>query len=479
MTANNLHSLDALLLSVRDTESRRLAQEAVTAYQAGAYRASILSIWVAVCADIISKLKELASGGDPSALAEVKNLEPWIQTQNLNRLRKFENGLIELAEDKFEMLLPHEATDLRRLREDRHFCAHPAFVSDDVLFSPTPELTRAHITHAILHLLSRPPVQGKQLISRYDRDLQGGSFPSKTDEIEVVLRQNYLARAKPGSVVSMIKALAKALVGAEAGNYKGKEDQVALSLAAIGRIAPGPFEEHMPSLVERLGRELDDGKVLSLCRYIESEPRVWEWLGEAGRTRILAKIDNAPVAELVSKIKEPSGFLGESVVYFKLGTVTKARHVVVVGERLLKRFKKEDPKILESVLSRAACAAFVGEALTLYSSSSNFAVAERRGSKILLPHAKYFVVEDIQRLENIIRENPYDQILLARQTATILAQVFEETYHLLPGATLHWSGIAQYVVKREAFALYDYPTFLAEMKKAGVEVPDLPQEDTP
>jgi hypothetical protein len=48
MPTNNLHSLDALLLSVRDTESKRLTQEAVTAYQAGAYRAAILSIWVAV-----------------------------------------------------------------------------------------------------------------------------------------------------------------------------------------------------------------------------------------------------------------------------------------------------------------------------------------------------------------------------------------------------------------------------------------------
>jgi hypothetical protein len=100
-------------------------------------------------------------------------LETWIQTQNIKNIQIFENGLIELAAGKFEMLLPHETTDLMRLRCDRHLCAHPAFVSDDALFSPTPELARAHITHAILHLLSRPPVQGKQLISRYDRDLQG------------------------------------------------------------------------------------------------------------------------------------------------------------------------------------------------------------------------------------------------------------------------------------------------------------------
>lgn len=192
MAENGLHSLDALVLSVRDAETRRLAQEAVTAYQAGAYRAAILSIWVAICADIISKLKELATGGDAAAAVTVKDLATWICASDLRNLQQFENGLIELARDKFEMLLPHEATDLLRLRDDRNLCAHPAFVSDDALFSPTAELTRTHIAHAILHLLSRAPVQGKQLIARFDRDLQGGSFPKKPDEIEVVLRQNYL-----------------------------------------------------------------------------------------------------------------------------------------------------------------------------------------------------------------------------------------------------------------------------------------------
>lgn len=451
MSANNLHSLEVLLLSVRDTESRRLAQESVTAYQAGAYRAAILSIWVAVCADIICKLKELSTGGDAAAMAETKNLETWIQGKDLKNLQQFENGLVELARDKFEMLLPHEATDLVRLRDDRHLCAHPAFVSDDSLFSPTPELARVHITHAILHLLSRPPVQGKQLIVRYDRDLLGGSFPQKPDEIEVVLRDNYLARAKPGSVVSIIKALAKALLGTEAAKYKGKENQVVFSLAAVGRIAPGHFEEHMPALVERLGRELDDGKVLVLCLYVEPEPRVWDWLGHAGQARILAKIDNAPVNEI--------------------GPATKARHIVVVGERLLERFKREDAKVLEVAITRAPCRAFVSEALTLYSNSGSFAIAERRGAEILLPHAIYLTAADIQRLNTIIRENDYDQILQASQTATILAQVFEQTRHLLPDASPHWSAIAEYIVEKRVAGQYAYPQFIAELEKANVRVP--------
>jgi hypothetical protein len=458
MSSDHLHSLDALLLSVRDTESKRLTQEAVTAYQAGAYRAAILSIWVAVCADIISKLKELAIGGDAAATTESKNVETWIQTHDLKKLQQYENGLVELACDKFEMLLPHEATDLARLRDDRHLCAHPAFVSDEALFSPTPELARTHIAHAILHLLSRPPVQGKQLIARFDRDLLGGSIPRNQDEIELVLRQNYVARAKVGAVVSLIKSLARALVGVEAEKYKGKEQHIALSLAAIGRISPGSFEEHLPPLINKLGRELGDTAILAVCRYIDAEPRIWNWLGEAGQTRILAKIDNLSVKELA------------------VGGAFKARHIEVVGMRLLTKLKGENPDVREHFISRAPCLAFVSEALNLYGNSETFAEAERFGAKLILPHAKYLQSDDLARLNKIIRKNKYDQILNSSETATILTQVFDETRHLLPGSSEHWSAISDYVVEKKAAGEYAYPQFLGELQKAGVKTPEISEE---
>lgn len=457
---SNLHSLDELLLTVRDNESKRLCHEAITAYNAGAYRSAILSIWVAVCADLISKIRELSRGGDAAASAEVAELDKWISSKELKKLQSFESGLIELAKNKFEFFLEHESIDLLRLREDRHLCAHPAFVSDDALFSPTPELVRAHIAHAIIHCLSRPPVQGKQLVARYDRDLLGGSFPKSAEEVEVVLRQNYLERAKVGAIVSIIRALAKALTGAEAQKYAGKEEQIAISLAAIGRISPAIFEEHLPSLIGSLGRELDDSKIVTICRYVEWEPRIWHWLGEAGRARILAKIDNA--------------------TYQEIKPAVRARHVAVVGGRFLERTLKEDLNREEGkglsnrevVLTRFPCAAFVDEALTFYSESKNFATAEKRGADILLGYAKYFVSKDIQRLDNIIRENEYDQILNAAKTSTILTQLFKRIgKSTLPDAMMHWSKIASYIAERNMVEEYAYQEFFQELQNAGVEVP--------
>jgi hypothetical protein len=106
--------------------------------------------------------------------------------------------------------------------------------------------------------------------------------------------------------------------------------------------------------------------------------------------------------------------------------------------------------------------------LTLYASSGTFAMAENLGKKLRIPHAKYLVEEDIQKLNTIIRENAYDQILGANQTATILTQVFNETRHLLPASASHWSAIAEYVVIRNAASDYDYPAFLATLREAGV-----------
>jgi hypothetical protein len=453
---NSLQSLDAMLVTVRDPESRRLTQEAVTAYHAGAFRAAILSIWVAICADIIAKLKELATGGDAAASTEINQLQGWIKTGNLRSLQQFENGLLELARDKFEMFLAHEAIDLIRLREDRNLCAHPAFITEETLFSPTPELVRAHIAHSILHLLSRAPVQGKQLIARLDRDIKGGSFPTREDEIEVVLRENYLAKAKPGSVVSLIKGLAKALVGSQRADYKGKEGQVAKALAVIGRIAPAPYEAHLPLVVKGLGQQLDNSVILSMCRYVGGDARIWEWLEPAGQARVLSKIDNAPLNELAE------------------GGVATACQVEEVGARFLARLKTEDPKLLQAVISRRPARVFVGEVITLYQQSGNFATAELRGKELLIPHSKFLCAADIGKINTAIRQNNWGQILNASQTGAILTQVFKDTRQLLPESAPHWEAIAQYIGETHNTGNYDYPEFLKTLQEAGLHVPAIP-----
>jgi hypothetical protein len=457
MSSQQLHSLDALLLSVRDPESKRLAQDAIAAYQGGALRAAVLSIWVAVCADLVGKLRELASGGDANAAAKIKEVDGWIATADKAKFQAFENSVIDLAKTQFEMLLPHEATDLERIKEDRNFCAHPAFVGNDTLFSPSAELVRSHIVHAISHLLSKAPVQGKQLIARYERDLLGGAFPKTPADIEITLRENFLARAKPSALESLIKALAKALLRDEAAKFKGKERQIAETLAAIGRIHPAVFDTVLPPLINPLANITPDDRVLNLGFYFAADTRIWDWAGEAGQLRYLAKIDNSALADL------RGAFI--------------ARHVLAIGERLLIQIAAAPLNAQDELLKRFPCRAFVGEVLARYQRAGSFRSAEECGSGIVVSHAPFFKVEDVARLDGAIRGSTHNQILHAGGSSEILMQVFDNSKHLLPSAAPYWASIADYIIKGKEAHDYEYPAFLAALAAAGVPVPPIPPKD--
>jgi hypothetical protein len=113
--------------------------EAVAAYQGGIYRAAIISTWIAVSYDVIAKVRELAAGGDANATQMISELDTAIAGRNVQQLQRIESGLLARARDDFEFLSAHEFTDLERLREDRHLCAHPAFVGEELLFVLRPD----------------------------------------------------------------------------------------------------------------------------------------------------------------------------------------------------------------------------------------------------------------------------------------------------------------------------------------------------
>ena len=52
--------LDELLSKVRNTHAKKYFNEAIVAYRSGAYRASVISTWIAICVDVIEKVRELS-----------------------------------------------------------------------------------------------------------------------------------------------------------------------------------------------------------------------------------------------------------------------------------------------------------------------------------------------------------------------------------------------------------------------------------
>lgn len=149
-----LTDIDSLCLQVRDRESQRLITEAINAYRGGALRSAIVSTWIAVTFDIISKIRELANLEEGEAITFAAALDAAINSSNTNntregikQLQKLENELLDVANDKMQLFSQHEYVELNRLKEDRNKCAHPALIADNELYRPSLELVRSHITH--------------------------------------------------------------------------------------------------------------------------------------------------------------------------------------------------------------------------------------------------------------------------------------------------------------------------------------------
>lgn len=166
MTTHGVTDIDVLALSVRDRESRRLILEAITAYRGGALRSAIMSIWIAVVHDTFSKARELAAQGEPAATTFVANLDAAIEHKSVPKMQAIERDLLDTAYTALQLITQHEFNVLKRIQDDRNLCAHPAFITEDELFQPAPDLVRSHLVHALQCLLVHAPLQGKSALNR-------------------------------------------------------------------------------------------------------------------------------------------------------------------------------------------------------------------------------------------------------------------------------------------------------------------------
>jgi hypothetical protein len=186
--ATPLADLDELILRCRDDRARSLIAEAVSGYRANAFRSAVVATWVAVCFDLIEKLRELALAGDAAAEKQTERLEKIRASDDVSAALAFERDLLKLARD------------LQRLQEDRNRCAHPSLVDETSPYRPSAELVRAHIVSAVDHVLRHPPAQGKFALDRLLTQIDSEYFPTKKQGALEALRVGPLTKARESLV---------------------------------------------------------------------------------------------------------------------------------------------------------------------------------------------------------------------------------------------------------------------------------------
>ncbi|MBC9714482.1 hypothetical protein H9Y04_18130 [Streptomyces sp. TRM66268-LWL] len=316
-----MRALEDLKNQVRSQTSRRYVEEAVAAYNAGAYRAALISTWIAVAADIISKTRLMAEqGGIARQLSD--ELDQAISTENRRDLQEFERNLIVQAHKGLELIGSREAEELHRLYQDRHLCAHPAFVSDgDDLFSPSPELVRAHLTTAVDALLAQPAITGRRALERFGRELGSDSFPEDDARLNDHLRASYMDHGTKALKENLVKVVCKETLKPEV--PLRQRWRCARTARELRKIAPGLFDEQLRVVLDRVQNHLDDAGLMALVSGLCYVPGTWDALHDGTRAR---------VDELLRKAK-PQDLMETHVLFY--GPLPPAP----VGKMLLDRLE--------------------------------------------------------------------------------------------------------------------------------------------
>lgn len=446
MTTHGVTDIDVLALSVRERESRRLILEAITAYRGGALRSSIMSIWIAIVYDTFAKARELASQGDQAATAFIGTLDAAIEHKSVAQMQSIERDLLNTARTHLQLVTQHEFNVLKRIQDDRNLCAHPAFVTEDELFQPAPDLVRSHIVYALQCLLVHAPLQGKSALNRIRVDILSPSYPATRDSVGTYVASKYLNRAKDALVTNLVKVLLKALFLPDGQDFLPKRRQLAWTLSEVATSKTAIYEEVTRPMVATFFEGIADAELLHLCVYLGAEPRIWTWLSEPVRMRVTRLLEHADVATL-KRFMAFDAFAVPDLVDF-----------------LLAKFTGLDQDGQVELISDTPRKEFVGKAITIYASAGNYRSAEQYGQSLLMPLASFFTEDNVRNTLDAVLGN--SQISYASGSPDVLIEVFRLTQPILDQTRPHWQRFVDEMTSQHGGnpdAHYSYPKIRARL----------------
>jgi len=443
--------LETLSHRIRDSFSKRYFIEAVRSYNAQAYRAATISLWISVVYDILSKIRELASNGDRAASDLIGRLNRAVQTHDRRTQQQIEQDVLETAQEGFALFSDVERGDLARLMEDRHRCAHPALDEDNALFEPSPELVRAHMRHVVDILLAHPPVQGKAALERIVAELGRESFPSNEGKAAEYLADKYLARCKPALARNLTIVLLKSLLRQE--NIRGSlgNQNFRLALNVVAGTHPVVYEQAVRQQLNSILDTMGDDQLPNVGHVIGADPRTWDWITTPNQLRI---------EERLRQVRT----LDEGAVVMGLLVIPELRESfqTAVGQLdaaaqfdLIRAVPHQCLELLAAHLYKVESASFRG--------------AEGIANAVIEPLIPVLSAAGVSAILNSVLEN--DQILYAGGTPPLVERILDNTMHLLQTTATDWKQFAEAVMQNVGRNdYYGYPEVRTKLEAAGITI---------
>lgn len=297
-----LADLDELVLRCRNKVARSYIKEAVRSYKAGAYRAAIVTTWIAIVFDYLDKLRELEISGHKDAKKELEEFEKHRKANDVKKSLDFERELLDNAKDRYEFISPYEHLDLSRMMEDRHRCAHPSMNSAEEAYKPTAEMARLHIRNAITAMLRNPPVQGKAALDSIMKDLDSGYFPTSSEEAHKVLKSGPFGKPRDSLVRNLIIVLVKRLLLEDLSDKP--HAQTCAALNAVREMHPELATEALKEKLSDISSGVSDERYHVVVKFLTLIPDTWQFLDDGAK----AKTENYADTMEGGQIVEGFGF---------------------------------------------------------------------------------------------------------------------------------------------------------------------------
>ncbi|QTO47061.1 hypothetical protein [Burkholderia latens] len=375
--------IDVLALQCRSDSSRQYIEEAIRCYRAGAYRAAIVSTWVAVAFDLVDKIRELTLNGNVNATELNTRFENYIKQidegneQGTRSALEFERDILSICRDKFEFFDVHQYTDLERLRDDRHRCAHPSFQRTGHPYQPSAEQARLHIRNAITHVLSLPPVHGRAAIATLVTLVKSEYFPDEDERAAKRLRDSPIGRPTPSLIHGFVDTLIFGFVTRDDALFGVW--QVGTALRALFRMFPADVEARAKKQIQSALKNVSDADLSYAVALMTKVMWVWDGLDQPTKDKVVMFVNNCPTDDIIG---------GLHLLY----EIPALRPSVLVRTNLLS--KDQLATAIEVGIGELA----VPRAIELLSETKSWNDANEIIMRLIMPTFPYMKQEDIKRI---------------------------------------------------------------------------------
>lgn len=420
-----LSDLEKIQHDVVDVRSRGLVAEVVRCYEGGAYRAALVSLWVAVVADLTGKIRYLAESGDGEAGNVIDDLDKALANQRVDQVQRYERDLLATAERRLQILLPRERVELQRLNEDRNLCAHPGFLDEADLFVPDAEVVRAHLVAANRSVFSQRPLAGKRLLATLKIEMGGESWPSDGD----YFLDRFFRPARERVKTNMVKILIKHSVRPPDDSNRAARRALRAALL-VAKDSPSLFEGALRSVLHtwEASGSLGDSELVRASGAYGNRSVLWEVLPNTGKARLAALLEVCDIDFLLDERFFFSGAPCDEDIAEKFYSIVSE----LDAERAAKAVKQS--------INRGS---FVRVAIDLVRSSASFRGAENNLRLVELCSDK-LDHEDVANLREAIQRNPRNQVRLAGETESILTSIYSASSSTV-ASRREWRALAEWL----------------------------------